>query len=103
MTTYQILSLLFGSGILVYIVKYFYNRIKENDKKTESVRLGVQALLRSQMLSEFNKWQDRGYAPIYARENFLNMYKHYHNLGVNGVMDDLLIKFKNLPTEEENK
>lgn len=95
----QIITLLFGSGIVVTAFKYLYSRIKDNDKRTESVQLGVQALLRSQMISEYNKWQERGYAPIYARENFVNMYTQYHNLGANGVMDDLLEKFHNLPTK----
>lgn len=101
--TYQLISLLFGSGILISVLKYFYSRLKENDKKTESVQLGVQALLRSQMIAEYNKWSEKGYAPIYARENFLNMYTQYHNLGVNGVMDDLLEKFKELPTQKEGE
>ena len=102
MTSYQIISLLFGSGILASCFKYFYSRLKENDKKTESVQLGVQALLRSKMIDEYNKWSERGYAPIYARENFQNMYEQYHNLGMNGVMDDLLEKFKELPTQKEH-
>lgn len=97
--TYQIISLLFGSGILLSCLKYFHYRIKENNKKTESVQKGVQALLRALMLNEYNKWVDRGYAPIYARENFQNMYEQYHNLGVNGVMDGLLEKFMDLPTQ----
>lgn len=101
--TYQLVSLLFGSGILVSVLKYFYSRLKENDKKTESVQKGVQALLRTQMLHEYNKWMEKGYAPIYARENFQNMYNQYHNLGVNGVMDDLLEKFKELPTQKEGE
>lgn len=103
MTTYQIISLLFGSGILASCFKYFYSRLKENDRKTESVQLGVQALLRSKMIDEYNKWSERGYAPIYARENFQNMYNQYHNLGMNGVMDDLLEKFKELPTQKHEE
>ena len=103
MTSYQIVSLLFGSGILASCFKYFYSRLKENDRKTESVQLGVQALLRSKMIDEYNKWSERGYAPIYARENFQNMYNQYHNLGMNGVMDDLLEKFKELPTQKHKE
>ena len=103
MTVYQIISLLFGSGILASCFKYFYSRLKENDRKTESVQLGVQALLRSKMIDEYNKWSERGYAPIYARENFQNMYNQYHNLGMNGVMDDLLEKFKELPTQKHEE
>jgi hypothetical protein len=57
------------------------------------------ALLRSQMISDFNKYTEKGFAPIYARESFENCWKQYHSLGVNGVMDDLHKKFLELPTE----
>ena len=49
------------------------------------------------MISDYNKWEDRGFAPIYARQNFENCWKQYHSLGVNGVMDDLHNKFLELP------
>lgn len=66
-----------------------------------SLKKGVQALLRSQLYAEYNKWKERGYAPIWARENFVNMYSQYHRLGKNGVMDDLKDDFLTLPTEGE--
>ena len=49
------------------------------------------------MISDYNKWEERGFAPIYARENFENCWKQYHSLSVNGVMDDLHSKFLELP------
>lgn len=51
------------------------------------------------MISDFNKYSEKGYAPIYARDNFENCWKQYHSLGVNGVMDDLHMKFLELPTD----
>ena len=66
-----------------------------------SVKGGLQALLRAQMIAEFNKWEERGYAPIYARENFENCWKEYHTLGANGVMDDIHERFLSLPTHNE--
>lgn len=84
------------SGVFITIVKFLINQIK-------GVRLGVQALLRAQMISDYNKYHDLGYAPIYARENFENCWKQYHSLGVNGVMDDLHNKFLELPTEPPDK
>ncbi len=53
------------------------------------------------MISDYNKWSDRGYAPIYARQNFENCWGHYHTLGANGVMDDIHEKFLQLPTQEK--
>lgn len=92
MTVYQWLCLLGVPAILAAFVKYIMSQIK-------GIKLGVQALLRAQMIADYNKWEDRGYAPIYARQNFENCWQQYHNLGVNGVMDDLHKKFLELPTE----
>ena len=97
MSWYNILSLLFGSGILVTIVTYFRTRFKANEQKTEAVCLGVQALLRDRLLQTYNHYSDKGYAPIYAKENFENMWVQYHNLGVNGVMDEIHEKMLSLP------
>ena len=100
MSLYQILSLLFGSGLLVTILTAVWRKIKLNEKKTESVQLGVQSLLRDRLYSTYLHYQEKGFAPIYARENFENMYNQYHILGANGVMDDIYRKFMALPLEE---
>ena len=101
MELYQILSLTFGSGLLITILTGVWKRIKQNESKTESVQLGVQALLRDRLYSTYLKYAEKGYAPIYARENFDNMYKQYHILGANGVMDDIYHKFMALPLEKQ--
>lgn len=96
MNTYQWLCLLGVPTLLVtvsgIVIKIIFSRIK-------GVCLGVQALLRAQMIEDYNKWNDKGYAPIYARQNFENCWSQYHSLGANGVMDDIHIKFLALPTE----
>ena len=101
MTLYQILSLTFGSGLLITILTAVWKKIKANEKKTESVQLGVQALLRDRLYSTYMRYSEKGYASIYARENFENMYNQYHILGANGVMDDIYRKFMALPLEEK--
>ncbi len=55
------------------------------------------------MISDYNQWSDKGYAPIYARENFENCWQQYHSLGANGVMDDIHEKFIELPTKYPKK
>lgn len=99
MTVYQWLCLLGVPALIGAIFKYLRSLIKKNSSDTIAVKSGVQALLRSQMISDFNKWEERGYAPIYARENFENCWKEYHTLGENGVMDDLHNKFLELPVQ----
>ena len=85
----------FGAAI-VTIIKVTFAQIK-------SVKYGVQALLRAQMIHDYNKWTELGYAPIYARQNFENCWEQYHSLGANGVMDDIHRKFLALPTEPQDK
>ena len=103
MTTYQILTLLFGSGLLATVSGFIYNRIKKRNDKYEALKLGVQALLRDKLYDKYDKHVELGYAPIRARENFENIWLQYHNLGKNGVMDDIHNKFMLLPTEKEEK
>lgn len=102
MTTSDVISLLFGSGILVSAGRYIIKRIKAIESKNEAVCLGVQALLRDRLIHEYNKYSRLGYAPIYAKENFENMWKQYHNLGLNGVMDEIHADFMDLPTERRD-
>ena len=84
------------TGAVILVFKLIFAHIK-------AVKLGVQALLRAQMIHDFNKWSERGYAPIYARDNFQNCWAQYHDLGANGVMDDIHNKFLALPIEPPEK
>lgn len=97
MTIYQWLCLLGAPALIGAVFKYLHSLVKKNALDTAAVKAGLQALLRSQMISDYNKWEERGFAPIYARENFENCWEQYHSLGVNGVMDDLHNKFLELP------
>lgn len=101
MSEYNWLSLLLGSGVLVTFGKYIIARLKENDERTEAVCHGVQALLRDRLYQSYDHYMSKGYAPIYAKENFENMYKQYHSLGLNGVMDNHYKIFMQLPDKPE--
>lgn len=101
MTIYQWLCLLGVPTLIVCLYKYVNSVIKKTRDDTNALKLGIQALLRSQMIAEYNKYSEKGYAPVYARENFENCWKQYHSLGANGVMDDLHEKFLDLPMKKE--
>lgn len=102
MSLYQILCLIGVPSIIVSIITCFVRYIKKMREEGDLVREGVQALLRSEMIDSYNKWKEKGYAPIYARENFDNCYNKYHNLGENGVMDNIKEMFFDLPTEPDS-
>lgn len=92
-----------GSGILLEVFRRLFVKIQANENKTKAIQAGVQALLRDRLIAEYNEAIRKGYARIYDKENFENMYVQYHSLGVNGVMDEIRDKYRTLPTEKEEK
>lgn len=98
MNTYQVLSLLSVSSITSAIIGGLISKLIQYRTQNKALKLGIQALLRAQMINDYNKWSSKGYAPIYARENFENCWTQYEALGENGVMNDIHKKFLALPT-----
>ena len=76
----------------VAVLSYVIVRIR-------ALSLGVQALLRAQMINDYNRYMAKGFAPIWAKDNFENCWTQYERLGKNGVMQDIKDKFLALPTE----
>lgn len=103
MTTYQVLCLIGIPSIFSAIVAYMIGKVTGGFKRMEALERGVQAILRDRLYQSYNHFIEKGYAPLYARENFENMYQQYHNLGKNGVMDDIHAKFFELPSEPQNE
>lgn len=101
MTTYQILSLLGIGGLLSGMWLKAVQFMGQLKKENKAQQLGIQALLRAQMISEYNHWSDKGFAPIWARQNFENLWVQYEALGENGVMNDIHQKFLALPTKDK--
>ena len=68
-------------------------------KQIKAVKVGMQCMLRSQIIAIYNRSVDRGYCPIYERENLMKAEEAYVNLGGNGVVPGLCQKTLALPTE----
>lgn len=100
----QVIKIIGFLGIpsIFAMITWLYKKVKKNEEesknKDKAIELGLQALLRAQMINDYNRWIEKEYAPIYAKENFENCWKQYHALGANGVMDDIHAKFMDLPT-----
>ena len=96
------LECIFG-GFIALVTGYLKKtntRLKDQKARNEAVENGMQALLRAQMVADYNHYSDKGYAPIYARETFQACYVQYKALGGNGVMTDIRDKFFALPTDK---
>ena len=86
-------------GVLIWLFRSLNKKIKEEKAEQEAIKAGLQALLRAQMVSDYNRYMEKGFAPIYARDNFQNCYVQYEKLGENGVINDIHTRFMALPTE----
>ncbi len=101
MNTYQILCLLGVPSIIGSIWAFMIAILKNQRREMTAVKLGLQAVLRNSLIELYDKWMDRGFAPTHIKDNYENMYKQYHSLGANGVMDSYYQRFMDLPSESE--
>lgn len=74
-------------------------RLKAEQKKNTAIAEGMQSLLRESIVSNYNKYTDRGYCPIYAKETLKHVYEAYHNLGGNDVATKLYHTLLEMPEE----
>ena len=81
------------------------NNRKKNDELRSNIAVGVQSLLRAEIIRTHDKYTQRGYCPIYAKESLTKQYNAYHNLGGNDVATELYKQCIYLPDKprEENE
>lgn len=94
------------SAILSLGYRQIAKRQKEESKKNKAVQEGVQALLRDRIIQTYNHYQDKGFCPIYAKENVKKLYDAYHVLGGNDVatkLKDTLLLMPEEPEEREDE
>lgn len=92
------------STFLCFCYRQMAKRQKEESKKNAALHDGIQALLRDRIIQAYNHYQDKGYCPIYGKENVKRMYDAYHVLGGNDVatgLKDKLMKMPEEPAERE--
>ncbi len=92
-----IITIVTSSGIIGILTKAMLSRLKKVEQRNKALELGVQALLRAEMIEQYEKYRERKHYPIYAKENFENMWVQYESLGANGVMAEIHNKFMALP------
>lgn len=86
-------------AVLAWGQKTLSTRLKAEREKNQAIAEGVESLLREGIVDNFNKYSDRGYCPIYAKESIKKMYHAYHKLGGNDVATSLYEKLLEMPEE----
>lgn len=88
-------------GILAFAWRMVSGRLKEEHERNVAIADGVQSLLRESIVSNYNRYSDKGFCPIYAKESVKKVYHAYHDLGGNDIATDLYHKLLELPTERK--
>ena len=88
-------------AVLSYLFKLMHTQLEEEKRKNEAIAEGVQSLLRESIVANYNRYSDKGFCPIYAKESIKKVYKAYHGLGGNDVATELYSKVLKMPEERK--
>lgn len=72
--------------------------------RLQAIKKGLQCLLRAEIIRSHDKYTERGFCPIYAKEALTRAYKAYHDLGGNDVATNLyneVLELRNEAQEEK--
>ena len=95
---FMIITAIIGMGYRTILKK-----LQEEKSRNEAIAEGVQSLLRESIVNSYNKYQDKGFCPIYAKESIRKVYLAYHNLGGNDVATNLYNNVLAMREEPEGK
>lgn len=83
-------------GAVITAIIAALKKLWNSEKATKQ---GTQSLLRADIIRSYEKYSEKGFCPIYARDALEKEYDAYHALGGNGMITDLMAHIHSLPTE----
>ena len=78
-------------------------KLQEERVRNMAIAEGVQSLLRESIVTSYNKYSEKGFCPIYAKESMKKVYEAYHNLGGNDVATSLYNKLLAMREDDPNE
>ena len=81
-----------ATAALAFLYRNISARLANEQRKNEAIAAGVQSLLRESIVGNYNKYSEKGFCPIYAKESIKKAYASYHGLGGNDVATELYNK-----------
>ena len=90
-------------AVLSWLFKLMRDQLEEEKKKNEAIAAGVQSLLRESIITNYNRYLDRGFCRIYEKESIKKVYESYHSLGGNDVATELYGKILKMPEERKEE
>lgn len=87
-------------GVFAYLFRCLWKNVQKQKEDQDAVQAGTLALLRSDIISNYDHYMDKEWIPIYAMENVCALYHAYHKLGGNGTVTKLLEELRALPSKK---
>lgn len=78
---------------------FIMTKLKKNKKKDLAIELGVQALLRNEIIRRYREFETKGEISILDQENLDEMFEQYKNLGGNGTVKKMMNDLYELKTK----
>ena len=98
MDTGIIVSLITGAVTVGNVLlTNFLTRSSKKSAEEDALCSGVQCLLRAEIIRSYEKYNEKGYCPLYSKQALTTAYKAYHALGGNDVATDLYDRIMNMP------
>ena len=91
----------FLCGTVISLVGVLLSQLKKSRKRQGAIELGLQSLLRAEIIRQHEKWQDKNFCPIYAKEALRRTYDSYHLLGGNDIATGLYHELMELPEKQQ--
>ena len=85
--------------ILGGIIGFITTKLQKSQTKDMAIELGVQALLRNELIRRYREYEAKGEVSILDKENMEAMFEQYKNLGGNGTVKHMMDDLLELPTK----
>ena len=91
------------TAIAAFGYRSVLKKLQEEKERNVAIAEGVQSLLRNSIVTAYNKYSEKGYCPIYAKESMKKVYEAYHRLGGNDVATSLYHKTLAMREDKEDE
>jgi len=91
----------FGMGIIAAALLAIGRWITKQVQDQKAFKNGLKALLRNEIYNHHDRCVEKGYCPLWQRENVSEMFAQYKALGGNGTVPNLVEELHDMPTKEK--
>lgn len=87
----------FAFGILISFSAYLFRKVKTYFVILEQAKESVKTLLKIELINNYEFYQKKGVMSVDEKERIRVLYNEYSKLGGEGIMEEMMIKFQNIP------